>query len=158
MTWDDIIWMKKECQKYDLALILKGIMTEEDTRIACEVGVDAIIVSNHGGRQLDGTLGTVEVLEECVRAAEKSSRSGHKPLEVYIDGGIRRGKDVIKCLSLGAKCVFVGRPILWRLSVGGEEGVTRSLEIFHEELITVLQLLGCTNIQELTRAYIHDRK
>jgi (S)-2-hydroxy-acid oxidase len=153
MTWDDIHWMKEECQKHgNLALILKGIMSHEDTTLAVQAGVDAIVVSNHGGRQLDGTLGTVEVVQECVQAAKGSK------LEVYVDGGIRRGKDVVKCLALGAKCVLVGRPILYGLAVGGgQAGVARALEIFQQEITTVLQLLGCTNSQEVTYEHIHDR-
>lgn len=131
------------------ALILKGIMTKEDTLLAVEVGVDAIIVSNHGGRQLDGTLGTIEAVEECVQAVPPES-----DMEVYVDGGIRRGKDICKCLALGATCVFVGRPILWGLAAGGEQGVNRALEMYRQELITVLQLLGCCRPHELTRHHV----
>jgi isopentenyl diphosphate isomerase/L-lactate dehydrogenase-like FMN-dependent dehydrogenase len=149
MDWDDIRWMKRECQERQLALILKGIMTAEDARLAAKAGVDAIIVSNHGGRQLDGTRGTVEVVEECVRAIGRSSRT-----EVYVDGGIRRGKDVVKCLALGAKFVFVGRPILWGLAAGGQDGVARVLKILKDEVQTVLQLMGCRTPQDLSRNHV----
>jgi 4-hydroxymandelate oxidase len=148
MGWDDIRWMKRECEERQLALILKGIMTAEDALIAAKAGVDAIVVSNHGGRQLDGTRSTVQVVEECVRAI------GRANTEVYVDGGIRRGKDVVKCLALGAKCVFVGRPILWGLAVGGQEGVARALEILKDEVRTVLQLMGCRTPQHLSRDYV----
>ena len=152
MTWEDIRWMKRKCRQFELALILKGIMTKEDTKLAVEAGVDAVIVSNHGGRQLDGTLGTVEVVEECAQAARGSKT------EIYVDGGIRRGKDIAKCLALGAKCVFVGRPIIWGLAAGGQQGVARALEIYQEELLTVLQLLGCSSPQQLTRDHVEDQR
>lgn len=151
MTWEDIHWMRGQCQEHNLALILKGIMTGEDTSRAVQAGVDAIIVSNHGGRQLDGTLGTIEVLAECVQAAKGSS------MEIFVDGGVRRGKDIVKCLALGSKCVFVGRPILWGLGAGGQEGVTRALAILREEFQTVLQLLGCANPQQLSPSHVQDR-
>mmetsp|Transcript_11888 Transcript_11888/g.21997 ORF Transcript_11888/g.21997 Transcript_11888/m.21997 type:complete len:400 (-) Transcript_11888:12-1211(-) len=124
MTWDDIRWMKVQCKKHNLALCLKGIMTKEDTQLAVKAGVDAVIVSNHGGRQLDGTLGTVEVIAECVDAARGS------PLEIFVDGGCRRGKDMVKCLALGAKCIMVGRPVLWGLAAAGEEGVAPAPSLY----------------------------
>ena len=148
MGWDDIRWMKKECQKCQLALILKGIMSAEDAILAAETGVDAIVISNHGGRQLDGTRGTVDVVEECVKAI------GHSPTEVYVDGGIRRGKDVVKCLALGAKFVFVGRPILWGLAVSGQQGVARAISILKDEVETVLQLMGCLSPQHLSQEHV----
>lgn len=153
MTWDDIRWMKSECDKHQMALVIKGVMTAEDTRAAAQIGVDAVMISNHGGRQLDGTLGTMEVLTECVAAIPHDSE-----MEVWIDGGIRRGKDMAKCLALGARCVFVGRPILWGLGVAGADGVQRVLEIYREEFQTVLQLLGCASVPALTEEYVEDRQ
>lgn len=150
MDWNDIRWMKRECQKHNLALILKGMMTWEDALLAAEVNIDAIIVSNHGGRQLDGTRGTVEVVEECAKALARIETT----MEIFVDGGVRRGKDVAKCLALGAKCVFVGRPVLWGLAAGGQLGVMRALEILQNELREVLQLLGCQSPADLTRGHV----
>ena len=152
MTWEDIRWMLLQCRDLNLALILKGIVTAEDAQRAAQLGVHAIVVSNHGGRQLDGTLGTMEVIEECVQAVHGFHT------EIFVDGGIRRGKDLVKCLALGAKCVFVGRPILWGLSVGGQDGVTRVLDIFKEEYETVMQLLGCAQTRDVSRNHVHDRQ
>lgn len=150
LTWADVRRVRAEAHRHGMALVLKGIMTGEDTLLAVAAGVDAVLVSNHGGRQLDGTAGTIEVLEECVRAAAGSD------MEVYLDGGVRRGKDVFKALALGAKAVFVGRPALWGLGVGGTPGVERVLGILNEELVTVMQLCGCPTIRSITRTHVSD--
>ena len=155
MTWDDIRWMKEECATHDMALIVKGVMTWEDAIMASAIGCDAIMISNHGGRQCDGTKGTIEIVEECVEAL--SSRSNNTKMEIYVDGGIRRGKDIVKCLALGAKCCFVGRPILWGLAAGGQKGVEHSLHILKNELREVMQLLGCSNLNEITRRHVGRR-
>ena len=107
VTWDMIKWLKKQTS---MKVVLKGIMSEEDARIAASIGVDGIWVSNHGGRQLDSAPATIEVLPEIVKAV------GQSPVEIYLDGGIRTGNDVFKALALGAKAVFIGRPSLWGLA------------------------------------------
>ena len=110
-------------------------MTGEDVELCAEVGADAVIVSNHGGRHLDNTLATIEVLGEAVAAAKGK-------LDVYVDGGIRRGADVVKAIALGAKAVFVGRPLFWGLAVDGEKGVVRMLDILREEIEITMAKCG----------------
>ena len=123
-TWKDLEWIKSAT---DLPVVAKGIMTGEDVELCGEAGADAVIVSNHGGRHLDNTLATIEVLSEAVDAANGK-------IEVLLDGGIRRGADVVKAIALGAKAVFIGRPLFWGLAVGGERGVARVLDILREEI------------------------
>ena len=171
-TWKDIQWMKEICHtrcsnnaNTNLAFIIKGVMTGEDAILAAQIGVDAIIVSNHGGRQLDGTASTIEVVDECVTALaayydDDASSKNKQPvpnttrMEVYVDGGIRRGKDIAKCLALGAHCVFVGRPILWGLACGGPAGVFYALQVLQTEFRTVLQLLGCRSVKDLNKTHV----
>lgn len=138
-TWKDLEWIKSET---DLPIIAKGIMTGEDVELCAQMGIDAIIVSNHGGRGLDNTLAPIEVLPEAVAAA------GGR-LEVLLDGGIRRGADVVKALALGAKAVCIGRPLFWGLAVDGEGGVTRVLEILREEIELTMARCGKPNIQSV---------
>jgi 4-hydroxymandelate oxidase len=135
-TWDDIDWIKGQTS---LPIVLKGIMTGEDAVLAAEHGVDGIIVSNHGARNLDTTLATIEVLPEVVDAVGGA-------LEVLLDGGIRRGTDVIKAIALGAKAVLIGRPIFWGLAVDGETGLSRLLSILYEEIEGSMALCGRTDI------------
>lgn len=132
LTWDVVEWIR---ERTSLPLVLKGILTAEDALIAAKRGVDAIIVSNHGGRQLDGAIPTLEALPEVVEAVAGRC-------EVYVDGGIRRGTDVLKALALGARAVLVGRPVLWGLAVDGQAGARRVLEILHEELERAMKLAG----------------
>ncbi|KAM7312816.1 hydroxyacid oxidase 1 [Ixodes scapularis] len=132
VTWDDIAWLKSISK---LPVIAKGILTAEDAEEAVKHGVSAILVSNHGGRQLDGVPSTIEALPEVVRAVRGR-------VEVYLDGGVRRGTDVVKALALGARAVFVGRPVLWGLAYNGQAGVSRMLEILREELDRALALMG----------------
>ena len=115
--------------------------------MACEHGVAAIVVSNHGGRQLDGVPATLDVLEEVVDAVAGRA-------EILLDGGIRRGTDVLKALALGARAVLIGRAMLWGLAVAGEEGVTDVLRMFQEEIQLGLALLGCTSPADVTRAHV----
>lgn len=152
ILWDDVRWMKDVAHAAGIALIVKGVMTAEDTSRAAAMGVDAVIVSNHGGRQLDGTEGAIECVAECVDAVVGTH------CEVFFDSGIRRGKDAFKAIALGAKAVFVGRPALWGLVVGGEEGVSRMLSILNEELVTVMQLAGTPSIPDITRAHVRDTR
>lgn len=134
-TWKDLEWIKSET---DLPIVAKGIMTGEDVELCAQAGADAVIVSNHGGRHLDNTLATIEVLPEAVAAAKGK-------VEVLLDGGIRRGADVVKALALGAKAVFIGRPLFWGLAVDGERGVIRVLEILREEMEITMAKCGRPN-------------
>jgi 4-hydroxymandelate oxidase len=138
-TWKDLEWIKSQT---DLPIVAKGIMTGEDVEQCAEVGVDSVIVSNHGGRHLDNTLATIEVLPEAVAAAKGR-------LEILLDGGIRRGADVVKALALGAKAVFIGRPIYWGLAVGGQQGVSRVLEILREEIEITMAKCGRSTIASI---------
>jgi 4-hydroxymandelate oxidase len=133
--WQDLEWIASTT---GLPLVLKGILTAEDARLACEHGAAAIIVSNHGGRQLDAAPASLDVLEEVVAAV------GGR-VEVMIDGGIRRGTDILVCLALGAQAVLVGRPAMWGLAEGGRAGVERVLELLRDELDNALALSGCNS-------------
>ncbi len=144
LTWDDVAWLRSLSP---LPLVLKGIMTAEDTRLAVDAGVDAIVVSNHGGRQLDGAPATLDVLPEVVEAAEGR-------IEVLLDGGIRRGSDVFKALALGARAVLVGRPYLWGLAVNGADGVRQVLEIIRDDLMLTLALAGRPRIADIDRSAV----
>jgi isopentenyl diphosphate isomerase/L-lactate dehydrogenase-like FMN-dependent dehydrogenase len=126
---------------------VKGIATAEDAVLATEHGVDAIWVSNHGGRQLDGVAASIDALPEIVEAVGGAC-------EVYVDGGIRRGTDIVKGLALGARAAFIGRPVAAGLAVGGEAGVSRVLALLRGELELALGLLGCTSPDQVTRAHI----
>ncbi|MBX5448683.1 alpha-hydroxy acid oxidase [Thermogemmatispora sp.] len=143
-TWEIIPWLRSLTR---LPLILKGILTPEDAQRACDYGVDAIIVSNHGGRQLDGVPATIEVLPEIVEAVAGRC-------EVYLDGGIRRGTDILKALALGARAVLVGRPPLWGLAVNGAQGVADVLDILRDELEQAMALAGCPRLADIDRSLI----
>jgi 4-hydroxymandelate oxidase len=134
VTWDDLAWIASSS---GLPLILKGVMTAEDTRLASEHGVAAVIVSNHGGRQLDDAPATLAALAEVVAAAGDG-------LETLIDGGVRRGRDVLVALALGARAVLIGRPAMWGLAAAGAEGVEDVLRLLGDELDSALALCGCT--------------
>ena len=144
MVWEDVGDLAAEAS---VSVILKGILTPEDAALAAEHGAAAVIVSNHGGRQLDRSPATADVLAEIVDAVD-----GRVP--VLVDGGIRRGVDVAIALALGADAVLVGRPALWGLAAGGEEGVARVLEMLRSELELTLALCGCTAPAELSRAHV----
>jgi isopentenyl diphosphate isomerase/L-lactate dehydrogenase-like FMN-dependent dehydrogenase len=144
LTWDTLAWLRSITP---LPILLKGILTAEDALLAVEHGVDGIVVSNHGGRQLDGALAGIEALPEVVEAV-----SGR--CEVYMDGGIRRGTDVLKALALGARAVLVGRPILWGLAVNGEAGVFHILEILRSELELAMVLSGRPSIASIDRSLV----
>jgi isopentenyl diphosphate isomerase/L-lactate dehydrogenase-like FMN-dependent dehydrogenase len=130
-----------------LPLLVKGVATAEDALLACEHGAAGIVVSNHGGRQLDGAPATVETLPEVVEAV-----AGR--LEVLIDGGVRRGADVVKALALGARAVLIGRPIIWGLAVGGEQGAARVLELLRDEIELALALVGCGSPDQVTASHV----
>uniref|UniRef100_A0A8C3F8H7 (S)-2-hydroxy-acid oxidase n=1 Tax=Chrysemys picta bellii TaxID=8478 RepID=A0A8C3F8H7_CHRPI len=132
INWNDIYWLQSLTR---LPIILKGILTKEDADLAVRHGVQGIIVSNHGGRQLDGGPATIDALIEIVDTVQDR-------VEVYLDGGIRTGSDVLKALALGAKCVFLGRPALWGLTYKGEEGLRKVLQILHDEFRLSMALAG----------------
>jgi isopentenyl diphosphate isomerase/L-lactate dehydrogenase-like FMN-dependent dehydrogenase len=144
LTWRDLEWLRSACE---LPLLLKGVLTAEDAVLAAEHGASGIVVSNHGGRQLDGVPAALDVLPEVVEAVGER-------VEVLMDGGIRRGTDVLKALALGARAVLSGRPILWGLAVDGEDGVARVLELLRVEIENGLKLLGCTRPDEVTRTHV----
>jgi (S)-2-hydroxy-acid oxidase len=126
-----------------LPVVAKGIMCAEDAITAIENGADAIFVSNHGARQLDTTPATIEVLEEVIEVCKG------KNVEVFFDGGVRRGTDILKALALGAQAVFLGRAVLWGLAAGGQQGVERILHIMHEELKQAMVATGCTSVEDI---------
>jgi 4-hydroxymandelate oxidase len=144
LTWDDVAWLRSLSP---LPLILKGIVTAEDTRLAVQAGVEGIVVSNHGGRQLDGAPGTLDALSEVVDAAEGRT-------EILLDGGVRTGSDVFKALALGARAVMVGRPYLWGLAVDGAGGVRRVLEVLRDDLILTMALAGKAAIADIDRSAV----
>src|SRR5438132_1226719 len=130
-----------------LPIVLKGILTREDALLAVEHGAAAVYVSNHGGRQLDGVAAGLDALPEVAEAVGDRC-------EVYVDGGIRRGTDVLKALALGARAAFVGRPVACALAVDGERGVSRVLALLRDELELGLGLLGCTSPAEVSRSHV----
>jgi 4-hydroxymandelate oxidase len=148
LEWDDLAWVRSLAP---LPLVLKGIVTAEDARLAVEAGVDGIVVSNHGGRQLDGTVPSVEALPEVADAVAGRC-------EVLLDGGVRRGTDVLKALALGARAVLVGRPLLWGLAVEGPAGVKRVLELLRRELEIAMALAGSQSIRAITPALVQPRR
>jgi isopentenyl diphosphate isomerase/L-lactate dehydrogenase-like FMN-dependent dehydrogenase len=132
ITWEDVAWLRTVTR---LPLVLKGILTAEDARLGVERGAAGMVVSNHGGRQLDTVAASIEALPEVVEAVAGRC-------EVYLDGGVRRGTDVLKALALGARAVFVGRPVLWGLAVAGAEGAQHVLELLRDELELAMTLAG----------------
>jgi L-lactate dehydrogenase (cytochrome) len=144
VTWDDLKWIR---EAWNGSIVIKGIHTPEDARCAVDMGADALVVSNHGGRQLDGVAPTLRVLPEVVAAV------GDR-IEVLLDGGIRRGSDIVKALCLGARAVMVGRAYAYGLGAAGGAGVARAIEILHADLIRSLKLLGCPSFGELDRSYV----
>ncbi|NXG49409.1 HAOX2 oxidase, partial [Psilopogon haemacephalus] len=148
VTWNDIYWLRSLT---NLPIIIKGILTKEDAELAVRHGVQGIIVSNHGGRQLDGGPATIDALVEVVEAVQRR-------VEVYLDGGIRKGSDVLKALALGAKCVFIGRPALWGLAYKGEEGLQEVLRILQDEFRLSMALAGCASVSEIGRHLVEFSK
>jgi isopentenyl diphosphate isomerase/L-lactate dehydrogenase-like FMN-dependent dehydrogenase len=144
LTWRDLERLRGMS---DLPLLVKGLLTREDARLAVEAGVDGIVVSNHAGRQLDTVLAGIDALPEVI------DEVGNE-VEVFVDGGVRRGTDVLKALALGARAAMIGRPVLWGLAAGGEQGVRDVLEIFRAEIALGMQLLGCADCAAITRAHV----
>jgi 4-hydroxymandelate oxidase len=148
ITWETLHWLRSVTS---LPIILKGILTADDARLAVEHEVAAIIVSNHGGRQLDGSITSMEALPEIVDAVAGRC-------EIYIDGGIRRGTDILKALASGARAVLIGRPILWGLAANGEEGVRDIFRILHDELELDMALAGCRTLAEVDSSLISPER
>jgi isopentenyl diphosphate isomerase/L-lactate dehydrogenase-like FMN-dependent dehydrogenase len=144
LTWRDL---EKLRGMSELPLLVKGILTREDARLAADAGVDGIVVSNHGGRQLDTSLAAIDALPEVVDEVGAE-------LEVFVDGGVRRGTDVLKALALGARAAMIGRPVLWGLGAAGEQGVRDVLEIFHREIALAMTLAGCADCGQVTREHV----
>ncbi|MDQ3877234.1 MAG: alpha-hydroxy-acid oxidizing protein [Actinomycetota bacterium] len=144
LTWEDLAWLRGLTS---LPIVVKGILTAEDARLAVEHGAAAVMVSNHGGRQLDRVPASIDVLEEVVEAVDGRC-------EVYVDGGVRRGTDVLVARALGAKAVFIGRPYLWALAAMGEKGVRIALKILKTEIAVGMALLGTPRLSDITRAHV----
>jgi L-lactate dehydrogenase (cytochrome) len=144
VTWNDLTWIR---EAWNGPVILKGIHTGDDARRAVDAGASALVVSNHGGRQLDDVAPTLRVLPEVVAGV------GDR-IEVLLDGGIRRGNDIVKALCLGARAVMVGRAYAYGLGAGGSAGVARAIDILHADLIRTLKLLGCASVAELDQSFV----
>ncbi|WP_432443064.1 alpha-hydroxy acid oxidase [Martelella lutilitoris] len=144
LSWADVDWIK---ERWGGPLILKGVLDAEDAKMAAKTGADAIIVSNHGGRQLDGARSSISVLPEIVDAVQGD-------IEIHMDGGIRSGQDVLKARALGARGTYIGRPYLYGLGAMGKKGVTRALDIIRKELDVTMALCGKRDIEEINRDII----
>ncbi|AFZ20553.1 alpha-hydroxy acid oxidase [Allocoleopsis franciscana] len=144
LTWSDLEWLQSLSP---LPLVVKGILRGDDALRAVEHGAKAVIVSNHGGRQLDGAIASIDALSEVVAAVGDQ-------VDVLVDGGIRRGTDVLKALALGAKAVLLGRPILWGLTLAGEAGVKHVLELLRDELDLAMALSGCAKLQDIDSSLV----
>ena len=144
LTWRDLEWLRSVSS---LPLLVKGILTAEDAALAVDAGAEGVVVSNHGGRQLDGVAASLDALPEVADAV------GDRGL-VLMDGGIRRGSDVVKALALGARAVLVGRAPVWGLAVGGADGVQRVLDLLREELELALALCGCASPADVSRSHV----
>ena len=144
VTWEDFRWMR---DAWKGPVVVKGVHTGDDARHAIDAGADAVVVSNHGGRQLDGVPATLRALPEVLAAVNGR-------IEVLMDGGIRRGGDIVKAICLGARAVLVGRAYAWALGAAGGPGVARAIEILRTDVVRTLRLLGCPSIRELDRSFI----
>jgi 4-hydroxymandelate oxidase len=147
LGFEDLDWL---CGITRLPIVVKGVCRGDDARRAAEHGAKAVVVSNHGGRQLDTAPATCEVLAHVVEEAGDLC-------EIYVDGGIRRGSDVLKAIALGARAVLVGRPILWGLSVAGEEGAANVLQILRRELDEAMLLCGCTSLRDIDGSLLRSK-
>jgi isopentenyl diphosphate isomerase/L-lactate dehydrogenase-like FMN-dependent dehydrogenase len=143
VSWRDLEWLAAN----GLPVVLKGVLTSEDARIAVEHGAAAVVVSNHGGRQLDGVPASIDALPQVVDAVGGRA-------EILLDSGVRRGVDVLRALALGARAVLVGRPVVYGLAAGGEEGVLHVLQLLRDEVELGLRLLGCTSPAEVSREHV----
>jgi isopentenyl diphosphate isomerase/L-lactate dehydrogenase-like FMN-dependent dehydrogenase len=146
-TWDDVAWFR---ERWDGPLVIKGLLHPDDARRAVSLGTDGIIVSNHGGRQLDHAVSSIRALEQIVEAVGSDA-------EVFVDGGIRRGSDIFKALALGARACLAGRPFVYGLGAGGEAGARRAATILTEELRATMGLAGCRSVAVLDRSWVRHR-
>jgi len=144
VSWPDLRWIR---EVWKGPIVIKGVLTGEDARRAVDEGAEALVVSNHGGRQLDGVSATLRALPEVVSATNGRA-------ELLLDGGIRRGSDIVKALCLGARAVLCGRAYAYGLGAGGGEGVERAIQILRADLVRTLKLLGCASVSELDRSYV----
>lgn len=144
LTWNDLEWL---CSLTKLPVLVKGVVRGDDAKQALRCGAKGIAVSNHGGRQLDSAIATLRALPDVVQAVGGDA-------EVILDGGIRRGTDIVKAIALGAKAVQLGRPVIWGLATAGEEGVVRVLNLLREEFDTAMALCGCKSVDRITRDLI----
>ncbi len=147
LDWDFVKWLKSIWRG---PVVLKGIVTHEDAALCLQTGVDGIIISNHGGRQLESNRSTIECLPEIIDVAKNK-------IPVLIDGGIRRGTDIFKSIALGASAVCIGRPYLWGLAAAGQAGVERVLELLQAELILDMKLAGATSIRAITKSFVQTK-
>jgi len=144
-SWaEEIPWLRERTK---MQIWIKGVLTAEDVLLAREYGCDGVIVSNHGGRQLDGSPATIDVLAECVEAAEGKIR-------VHVDGGFRSGADIFKAIALGAECCWIGRPAIWGLAYDGQKGVEKAVEILYDEFRRCMMLTGCKSVSDISKACI----
>jgi L-lactate dehydrogenase (cytochrome) len=148
ITWDDLRWIRAAWRG---PLVIKGVLTADDARRSVDGGAAAVVVSNHGGRQLDCVSASLRALPEVVKAVGSQA-------EVLMDGGIRRGTDIVKALCLGARAVLCGRAYAYGLSAAGEVGVTRAIEILKTDVERALILLGCDSVSALDRSYVDVAK
>jgi L-lactate dehydrogenase (cytochrome) len=146
VTWNDFAWIR---QVWNGSIVVKGVFTGDDARRAVDEGAAAVVVSNHGGRQLDCVAASIRALPEVVSAVNGQ-------IEVLMDGGIRRGSDIVKALCLGARAVLIGRAYAYGLAVAGEAGITRALEILRDDLERTLRLLGCESVSELNSSFVSE--
>jgi 4-hydroxymandelate oxidase len=147
LDWNDVEWLRSLT---DLPFLLKGVVTKEDAVRAVDAGFEGIVVSNHGGRQLDGTIASLDALPEVVAAVQGRA-------EVFLDGGIRRGSDVLKAVALGARAAMVGRPVLWGLAVGGADGVRHVLDLIRTEFDVAMAIAGCRSVSDITSSLVRRR-
>ena len=146
VTWKDLAWIR---QVWNGPIVVKGVLTGDDARRAVDEGASAVVVSNHGGRQLDCAVASIRALPEVVNAVNGQ-------IDLLMDGGIRRGSDIVKALCLGARAVLIGRAYAYGLAAAGEAGVTRALEIFRDDLERTLRLLGCESVCELNPSFVSE--
>lgn len=150
LCWKDLEWIKRECAP--MKVVLKGIQCGEDAVLAVEHGVDAVVLSNHGGRQLDYGRSGIEILAEVMDHLDANSMRGR--IEVWVDGGFRRGTDIFKALALGANCVGMGRPFLFGMACYGQEGVAKVMQIFKREFEVCMQMMGCQSVRDIKRSMV----
>jgi L-lactate dehydrogenase (cytochrome) len=148
VSWPDLKWIRDAWQG---PIVVKGVHTGDDALKAIDAGASAIVVSNHGGRQLDGVHGTLRMLPEVVTAVNGR-------IDVLLDGGIRRGSDIVKAMCLGAKAVLIGRAYAYGLGAYGGDGVARAIDILRSDVLRTIKLLGCTSVSSLDRAFVETTK